>query len=64
MEALGGFSWITDVRPEAGGSVSAVLAPSHSPAELNQALFLQGLVLNSLEVRHRSLETHFLELTK
>ncbi|SMC00208.1 ABC transporter related [Hymenobacter roseosalivarius DSM 11622] len=64
LEALGGFSWVTDVRPEPAGGVSAVLGPGRQPAELNQALFLQGLVLNSLEVRHRSLETQFLELTK
>ncbi|WP_262712899.1 hypothetical protein [Hymenobacter radiodurans] len=41
-----------------------MLGTGYQPAELNQALFLQGLVLNSLEVRHRSLETQFLELTK
>ncbi|MBC6607956.1 ABC transporter ATP-binding protein [Hymenobacter sp. BT188] len=64
LEALGGFSWVTDVRPEPGGAFSAVLGTGYQPAELNQALFLQGLVLNSLEVRHRSLETQFLELTK
>ncbi|GAB2479663.1 ABC transporter ATP-binding protein [Hymenobacter qilianensis] len=64
LEALGGFSWVTDVRPEPGGAFSAVLGTGYQPAELNQALFLQGLVLNSLEIRHRSLETQFLELTK
>lgn len=64
LEALGGFSWVTDVRPEPGGAFSAVLGAGYQPAALNQALFLQGLVLNSLEVRHRSLETQFLELTK
>jgi ABC-2 type transport system ATP-binding protein len=64
LQALGGFSWVTDIRPEPGGGVSAVLGPDHQPAELNQALFLQGLVLNGLEVRHRSLETQFLELIK
>ena len=64
LQALGGISWVTDARPEPGGSISAVLEAGRQPAELNQALFLQGLVLNGLEIRHRSLETQFLELTK
>ncbi len=40
------------------------LAPDFGPADLNRVLFDQGLVLAGLEVRHRSLEAQFLELTK
>ncbi|TGE28780.1 ABC transporter ATP-binding protein [Hymenobacter metallicola] len=64
LHALGQLTWVSDVRPETGGGHSAVLAPGHTPAELNRALFASGVVLAGLEVRHRSLEAQFLELTK
>jgi ABC-2 type transport system ATP-binding protein len=52
------------VQPEAGGALSAVLAAGQTPADLNRALFAQGVILAGLELRHRSLEAQFLELTK
>ncbi|TGE20004.1 ABC transporter ATP-binding protein [Hymenobacter elongatus] len=64
LHALGQLPWVSDVRPEPGGGHSAVLAPEHSPADLNRSLFAHGVVLAGLEVRHRSLEAQFLELTK
>ncbi|UOQ51470.1 ABC transporter ATP-binding protein [Hymenobacter cellulosivorans] len=64
LHALGQLPWVSDVRPETGGGHSAVLAPGHTPAELNRTLFASGVVLAGLEVRHRSLEAQFLELTK
>ncbi|GAA3947639.1 ABC transporter ATP-binding protein [Hymenobacter algoricola] len=62
--ALSGLPWVSDVKDEPGGSCSAVLAPGHTPADLNRALFAQGIVLAGLELRHRTLEAQFLELTK
>ena len=64
QQALAALPWVTDVRPEAGDILSAALAPTHGPADVNRALFEQGLVLAGLELRHRSLEAQFLELTK
>ncbi|MCB2410126.1 ABC transporter ATP-binding protein [Hymenobacter lucidus] len=64
LHALGQLPWVTEVRPETGGGHSAVLAPGHTPAELNRALFASGVVLAGLEMRQRSLEAQFLELTK
>ncbi|MCB2376833.1 ABC transporter ATP-binding protein [Hymenobacter sp. BT635] len=64
LHALGQLPWVRDVRPETGGGHSAELTPGHSPAELNRALFASGVVLAGLEVRQRSLEAQFLELTK
>jgi len=63
-QALAQLPWLSDVKPEPGGTYSAVLAPGHSPADLNRALFAQNIVLAGLELRHRSLEAQFLELTK
>ena len=64
QQALAALPWVTDVRPETGDILSAALAPTHGPADVNRALFEQGLVLAGLELRHRSLEAQFLELTK
>ncbi|RYU80523.1 ABC transporter ATP-binding protein [Hymenobacter persicinus] len=64
QQALAQLPWVTDAQPEAGGVLSAVLAPGQTPADLNRALFAQGVVLAGLELRHRSLEAQFLELTK
>ena len=64
QQALAALPWVTDVRPETEGVVSAALAPGHGPADLNRALFAQNIVLAGLELRHRSLEAQFLELTK
>ncbi|HEX8425998.1 ABC transporter ATP-binding protein [Hymenobacter sp.] len=64
QQALATLPWVSDVRPEAAGVFSAALAPGHDSADLNRALFAQGIALAGLEVRHRSLEAQFLELTK
>ncbi|MCC2545004.1 ATP-binding cassette domain-containing protein [Hymenobacter sp. BT175] len=64
QQALSALPAVHDVKPETNGAVSMQLAADFGPADLNRALFDQGLVLASLEVRHRSLEAQFLELTK
>ena len=64
QQALAQLAWVSDVKAEAGGSLSAVLAPGHSPADLNRALFGLGVVLAGLELRHRTLEAQFLEIIK
>lgn len=63
QQALQSLPWVSAVQPEVGG-FSAALDSGHSPADLNRALFAQGIVLAGLEMRHRSLEAQFLELTK
>jgi ABC-type multidrug transport system ATPase subunit len=63
-QALSQLPWVTDVKAEPGGAYSAVLAPGQGPADLNRALFAQGIMLAGLELRHRTLEAQFLELTK
>jgi len=64
QQALAALPLVSDVQPEPGNAFSAALAAGHGPADLNRALFAQGIVLAGLEVRHRSLEAQFLELTK
>ncbi|MBD2716928.1 ABC transporter ATP-binding protein [Microvirga sp. STR05] len=64
QQALAALPWVSDVRPETGGILSAAVAASHGPADVNRALFEQGIVLAGLEIRHRSLEAQFLELTR
>jgi ABC-2 type transport system ATP-binding protein len=64
QQALAALPWVSDPRPETAGAFSAALVAGHGPADLNRALFQQGIVLAGLEVRHRSLEAQFLELTK
>ncbi|SHJ48420.1 ABC-2 type transport system ATP-binding protein [Hymenobacter daecheongensis DSM 21074] len=64
LQALSQLAWVSDVKAEPAGTISAVLAPGHSPADLNRALFAQGIILAGLELRHRTLEAQFLELTK
>jgi ABC-2 type transport system ATP-binding protein len=63
QQALAMLPWVSDLKPETAGAYSAVLA-GYGPADLNRALFAQGIALAGLEVRHRSLEAQFLELTK
>jgi ABC-type multidrug transport system ATPase subunit len=64
QQALAALPWVSDVRPEPDGQFSAALAPGHGPADLNRALFAQNITLAGLELRRRSLEAQFLELTK
>jgi ABC-type multidrug transport system ATPase subunit len=64
LHALGQLPWVSDVKPEAGGAFSAALEHGHTPADLNRALFAQGVILAGLELRRRTLEAQFLELTK
>ncbi|WP_022822968.1 ABC transporter ATP-binding protein [Hymenobacter norwichensis] len=64
QQALAALPWVSDLKPETAGIYSAVLAAGHGPADLNRALFEQGIALAGLEVRHRSLEAQFLELTR
>ncbi|MBC6699464.1 ABC transporter ATP-binding protein [Hymenobacter puniceus] len=64
QQALAALPWVSDIRAEADGQLSVALAPGHGSADLNRALFAQNIVLAGLELRRRSLEAQFLELTK
>ncbi|MBC6990155.1 ABC transporter ATP-binding protein [Hymenobacter sp. BT491] len=63
QQALSHIPWVSDIKPAPDGSVSVVLAAGLSPAELNRALFAHNVAVAGLEMRHRSLEAQFLELT-
>ena len=63
-QALQALPFAQDVQLAPDGSCSVVLAPGHSPADLNRALFAQGLALAHLSTERRSLETQFLEIIK
>ncbi|GAB3825498.1 ABC transporter ATP-binding protein [Hymenobacter jeollabukensis] len=62
LRALAAVPFAQDVQPAPGGACSLALAPGHSPADLNRALFAQGLALAHLSTEQRSLENQFLQL--
>jgi ABC-2 type transport system ATP-binding protein len=62
--ALAALPFVQDVQTAPDGAYSLTLAAGHSPADLNQALFAQGLVLAHLSTERRSLEGQFLELIR
>lgn len=64
QQALLALSFAQDVQLAPDGSCSLILPPGHSPADINRALFAQGLALAYLSTERRSLETQFLELVK
>lgn len=64
QRVLQSMPFAQDAQLAPDGSCSVVLAPGHSPADLNRALFAQGLALAHLSTERRSLETQFLEIIK
>lgn len=60
LEAFRGFRHMTNKD----GRILAVFEPGITPEMINQYLIEQGIVLNHLSEKKRSLEQHFLELLK
>jgi len=56
-------SWIKRIE-ENGGMFKVVLDDGKTAADLNQKAFQEGIMLNHLVSKKRSLETEFLEITK
>ncbi|UYZ60375.1 ABC transporter ATP-binding protein [Hymenobacter latericus] len=61
-QALASLPFVHDVQTLPNGACSLALANGYSAADLNQALFTQGLVLAHLSTERRSLEAEFLQI--
>ncbi|GAB2942750.1 ABC transporter ATP-binding protein [Hymenobacter coalescens] len=64
LQALGSLPFVRDVVRGSDGGCSLTLPETHTAADLNRALFSQGLTLAHLSTERRSLESQFLELVK
>ncbi|AYA36497.1 ATP-binding cassette domain-containing protein [Hymenobacter oligotrophus] len=61
-QALAALPFVHDVQTLANGACSLALASGHSAADVNRALFAQGLALAHLSTEQRSLEAEFLQI--